>query len=67
MSDQNVQAKDIAGPRPGTYNSETGMEYCVLCRSETNIHYQIHVEYRLHYVEGCGQLCKNCYKTYADV
>lgn len=37
-------------------------EYCVVCRKDTSIPVDMHVDLRYHYVEGAGQLCKKCYE-----
>jgi uncharacterized protein YlaI len=34
---------------------------CVLCGKETPYDKTTHIDYRLHYVEGAGQLCEDCY------
>lgn len=36
-------------------------EKCVLCDKETEYTKDIHIDYRLHYIEGVGQLCSECY------
>jgi recombinational DNA repair protein (RecF pathway) len=36
-------------------------EKCVSCGVETPHHFHEHIDYRYYYVEGAGQLCKNCY------
>jgi hypothetical protein len=36
-------------------------EICVICGSETDIDINTHVDFRIGYVEGCGQLCRDCY------
>lgn len=36
-------------------------EKCVLCGKETPYTIDIHIDMRKHYVEGCGQLCKECW------
>lgn len=37
-------------------------EYCVLCGTETGYYLWTPIEQRYGYVEGAGQLCKECYK-----
>lgn len=40
-------------------------ETCVLCGCVVDVDVSIHIDFRNFYVEGCGQLCENCYeKTY---
>ena len=34
---------------------------CVMCEKETEYDYDEHVDNRFYYVEGAGQLCKECY------
>ena len=37
------------------------MEQCVGCQKEVPISTQTTIHQRLHYVEGAGQLCAQCY------
>ena len=34
---------------------------CIVCGVETPYDYETHVDMRLGYIEGAGQLCSNCY------
>lgn len=34
---------------------------CVLCGKETPYTKNVHIDLRKCYVEGCGQLCEECY------
>ena len=34
---------------------------CITCGKETPYHLDVNIEYRSHYVEGAGQLCKECW------
>ena len=36
-------------------------EKCVCCKKETLYHRWEHIDYRIGYVEGSGQLCLDCY------
>jgi hypothetical protein len=36
-------------------------EKCVLCGVDTNVEEHEHIANRSHYVDGCGQVCCNCY------
>lgn len=36
-------------------------EVCVLCRGDTGYRKTTPIAQRLYYVEGCGQLCEDCY------
>jgi hypothetical protein len=38
-------------------------EKCILCDNETSIDKSTHIDYRYYYVEGVGQLCKECWKN----
>ena len=41
-------------------------EKCVICGVETPYDRETHIDQRLYYVEGCGQLCESCYKNGED-
>jgi NMD protein affecting ribosome stability and mRNA decay len=45
-------------------NIET--EKCVSCGIDTKIPVSLNVEVRSYYVEGAGQLCRDCYKKTFD-
>ena len=34
---------------------------CVSCNGDTQYNVHDHVDFRMGYIEGCGQLCLNCY------
>tara|TARA_R110000824_G_C15158334_1_gene671662 strand:+ start:1366 stop:1542 length:177 start_codon:yes stop_codon:yes gene_type:complete len=34
---------------------------CVLCKIDTQYDEITHIDSRLYYIEGCGQLCPKCY------
>ena len=36
-------------------------ELCVTCKKETKYYRDDHVDYRIGYIEGSGQLCLDCY------
>lgn len=36
-------------------------ELCVSCWIDTKVLRNLHVDFREHYVEGVGQLCKECW------
>jgi hypothetical protein len=38
-------------------------EKCIVCKVETNIPLTKDVSERYGYIEGAGQLCKNCYNS----
>jgi hypothetical protein len=35
---------------------------CIMCGEETPYDYETHIDFRYGYVEGAGQLCKDCYE-----
>lgn len=37
------------------------IETCVVCGTETEYRFNTHIDYRVGYVEGAGQLCVKCY------
>jgi len=46
-----------------TENLNEEFEKCVMCDKVTSEHKNTHIDHRHFYVEGCGQLCKDCYST----
>jgi hypothetical protein len=36
-------------------------DYCILCGIETSYKRSTHIDMRIGYIEGAGQLCSNCY------
>jgi hypothetical protein len=40
---------------------EDEFDHCILCKVETAYKRNTHVNMRIGYVEGAGQLCPNCY------
>lgn len=44
--------------------SEKKIEYekCIDCGAKTNIPKDMHIDKRLNYIEGAGQLCNECAK-----
>lgn len=36
-------------------------EKCVVCDCETQFDINEHIDFRMGYIEGVGQLCLNCY------
>ncbi len=46
---------------------EAIFEHCVLCKKKTKIRRDTHIASRAYYVEGCGQLCRECFiSLYVD-
>jgi len=41
----------------------TENETCVVCQKELDIPVSTNIDMREHYVEGAGQLCKECYNS----
>ena len=37
------------------------VETCILCNCSTEYRFNIHIDFRNYYVEGAGQMCKECY------
>jgi len=42
---------------------EKEKDCCVVCGKETEYTKDTHIDLREHYVEGAGQLCKECYAS----
>jgi len=42
-------------------DKENAIEKCVVCGKETEYTYNISISERQFYIEGAGQLCKQCY------
>ena len=43
------------------------LDKCVICKCDTPYTENTHIDYRNYYVEGCGQLCAECYnKVYEE-
>ena len=36
-------------------------EKCVVCKEKTSYNKEDHIDFRIGYIEGSGQLCLNCY------
>ena len=36
-------------------------ETCVLCKQETKYHREDHIDFRIGYIQGAGQLCLDCF------
>ena len=57
METQNSIGADMGG----TYTTDSIYETCVMCSKETTTLKSTHVDFRVGYVEGAGQLCWECY------
>ena len=44
------------------YVSKNGKDLCISCECETEYSHDTSIEYRDYYIEGAGQLCKECYE-----
>jgi hypothetical protein len=45
-------------------NKNNEIEFCVQCGTETQYKKRDSVDYRIGYIEGAGQLCNKCQKSY---
>jgi hypothetical protein len=41
-------------------------ESCVVCGKETPYDFETHIEHRMGYLEGMGQLCLSCFERQID-
>ena len=48
--------------RRRTTRSMRPCDRCVLCGRATDVSTALPIDRRDHYIEGCGQLCRNCWK-----
>lgn len=39
---------------------------CILCGVETPYDFETHIDVRIGYIEGAGQLCSKCYSSGTD-
>jgi hypothetical protein len=58
METQNSVGTDMGGSYDSVHNL---YEICVMCSKETTILKSTHIDFRYGYVEGAGQLCRECY------
>ena len=42
--------------------NEEMKDKCVLCGKDTEYEKSVHIDFREHYIEGSGQLCKECFE-----
>ena len=62
--DRNSTSFDRVTLRHGAASENTDeYELCVVCGRKTNIRRDTHIDQRDCYVEGCGQICRDCYKS----
>tara|TARA_R110000803_G_scaffold35558_1_gene76828 strand:+ start:1437 stop:1754 length:318 start_codon:yes stop_codon:yes gene_type:complete len=45
---------------PYGYRRERMLDKCVLCNKDSVYDKEEHIDFRIGYVEGCGQLCLDC-------
>jgi hypothetical protein len=49
---------EMAAQKPQKHDE---MDLCINCGKETPYPKNMHIDYRMYYVEGAGQLCIDCY------
>jgi hypothetical protein len=42
-------------------------DLCIMCGVETPYDFETHIDMRLGYIEGAGQLCRSCFNGTKDV
>jgi hypothetical protein len=63
MKQNNMETQNSVGTdMGGSYDSVHKLyEDCIMCSKETTILKSTHIDFRYGYVEGAGQLCRECY------
>jgi len=62
METQNSIGADMGGTYPKINGAgESIYETCIMCSKETTILKSTHIDFRYGYVEGAGQMCRECY------
>ena len=46
--------------------NQNPVEKCVLCGDDTQYHFSDHIDMRVGYIEGAGQLCTKCWNKGTD-
>lgn len=41
-------------------------DLCIMCGKETAYDFETHIDFRVGYIEGAGQLCQSCYNRGSD-
>ena len=61
--DENNNVTKVGHDMGGTYEikKEDIYEQCILCGETTTTLKSTHVDFRTGYIEGAGQLCRECY------
>ena len=63
-----MKTDDIYGPGEDDYGRKKPfwkkeiMDKCINCGCDTIYPVNMHVDFRLHFIEGAGQLCPSCYE-----
>ena len=39
---------------------------CIMCEEDSPYEYETHIDLRMGYIEGAGQLCEKCYSAGTD-
>lgn len=53
---------------PELNKEESQYEKCVMCHCFTSVKYDTEIHRRQGYIDGCGQLCEDCYnKLYQEI
>lgn len=60
-----MNKKDCSSCKKDTCGS-CKKDICVNCEKETQYDIDCHIDYRSYYIEGAGQLCKECYEKIYD-
>ena len=47
--------------------TEEKNDMCVSCNKKTKYHKNENIHNRMHYIEGAGQLCENCWIDIYDI
>jgi hypothetical protein len=42
-------------------------DLCIICGVETPYDFETHIDMRLGYIEGAGQLCRSCFNRSKDI
>jgi hypothetical protein len=61
--DENNNVTKVGHDMGGSYEIKTEDLYedCILCNAKTTTLKTTHVDFRTGYIEGAGQLCRDCY------
>lgn len=59
---EKLGSKPILSIRDSSHDN-TNTEKCILCGVDTKVPIDTPIGDRKEYIEGCGQLCKECYNS----